>query len=335
MTQDVRLGQLIQWVHAQSGWTEATLEPASTDASFRRYFRAYRNGQTAIAMDAPPDKENSAPFIDITKRLREAGVHAPDLYAQNLLDGFLLLEDFGSTHLLDELNLTSVDELYGKALDALLQIQHADVDHLPEFTPAFMRMELDIMPEWFLQKHLGLNAEELPHELLEQAFDFLLEEVSNQPVAFMHRDYHSRNLMLAADGSLGVIDYQGALLGPVTYDLASLLRDCYIAWPQQRVEQWACQFRREAIAAGTIPPIDEYTFMRWFDLTGLQRHLKVLGIFARLYHRDGKGGYLHDLPRVLSYVLLIGERYPEIAPLIAWLRQQGVVERIGTVVIPA
>lgn len=334
MTQDVRLEQLTHWVHTLPEWQNATLKPASADASFRRYFRVNQHGRTAIAMDAPPDKESTAPFVDITARLRTAGVHAPKLLGQNRLDGFLLLEDFGHTLLLDALTPANVDRLYQDALQTLLLLQVADADHLPLYDAERLRQEMDLMPEWFLGKHLGFSAADIPQDLIEETFNALTAAVLEQPVAFVHRDYHSRNLMLTAQNTPGVIDYQDAVLGPVTYDLVSLLRDCYIAWPRQRVETWARAFRKEAIAAGNIPPVDEHSFLRWFDLTGLQRHLKVLGIFARLSHRDGKHAYLNDLPLVLAYVLSVGSQHPETAQLVEWMRQAGIPQHIGSVNLP-
>ncbi|HPY41460.1 MAG TPA: phosphotransferase [Thiolinea sp.] len=335
MTQDVRLEQLTEWINTLPDWQGASLAPASADASFRRYFRVTKNNNTAIAMDAPPEKENCAPFVDITSRLQEAEVAAPVIYAQNLLDGFLLLEDFGNLPLLNLLDPLNADPLYESAMDALLHIQQADIEGLPEYSTEFLRREVDLMPEWFLKKHLGFAEEDIPYKLIDTTFNNLIEAVLEQPVSFVHRDYHSRNLMLTKEDKLGVIDYQDAVWGPITYDLVSLLRDCYVVWPQQRVKRWALAFHKEAINAGVLPPIDEISFLRWFDLMGLQRHLKVLGIFARLNHRDGKSGYLKDLPLTLSYVLTVGSQHPETCRLVEWMRQARIPERIGTVDIPA
>jgi hypothetical protein len=193
---------------------------------------------------------------------------------------------------------------------------------------------MDLMPEWFLKTHLGFSDEEIPHDLIQQTFEDLIDSAIGQPVAFVHRDYHSRNLMVTQDNNPGIIDYQDAVLGPATYDLVSLLRDCYIVWPQSQIEWWVDSYRKEAITLGILPPVDQQTYQQWFDLMGLQRHLKVLGIFARLNHRDGKPGYLNDLPLVLSYVLEIGSRYPETSELIEWMRRADIPERIGTVHIP-
>lgn len=331
MTQDKRLEQLTQWVNSLPGWEHALLEPASADASFRRYFRARGPEGTAICMDAPPDKENVLPFVDITGRLQATGVHVPVLLAQNLMDGFLLMEDLGSTPYLDRLNFATAKNLYADALQSLLTLQQADCDHLPLYDESRLRAEMELMPEWFLGTHLGFTPDRLPLELLQHAFDALVESALEQPLVFVHRDYHSRNLMVTDSQNPGVIDYQDAVLGPATYDLVSLLRDCYILWPQSQVDWWMTCFRKEAIALGVLPPVDHATYVRWFDLMGLQRHIKVLGIFARLYHRDGKSGYLQDLPRVLSYVVNVGARYPETSELVQWLHNSGVTQRIGLI----
>ncbi|MCB1639972.1 MAG: phosphotransferase [Thiothrix sp.] len=309
-------------------WEAAWLQPASVDASFRRYFRASQNGRTAIVMDSPPDREDPLPFVDITQRLLDLNIHAPTILARNLLDGFLLLEDLGDTLLLDALMPDNADNLYREAMNVLLQLQRADTTHLPHYGAAQLSMEMHLMPVWFLQRHLAFAEAALPMELIQRTIDNLVSAVTAQPYVFMHRDFHSRNLMVQDDDSLAVIDYQGAVYGPVTYDLVSLLRDCYITWPEQRMTRWALTFHKEAIAAGTLPPVDETSFLRWFDLTGLQRHIKVLGIFCRLFHRDGKPGYLKDLPRVLDYVISVGLQHPETVTLAEWMRQEQLTERI-------
>ena len=334
MTQDVRLEQLTQWVNSLPGWEHALLEPASADASFRRYFRARGTEGTAICMDAPPDKEDVRPFVDITRRLLETGVHAPKLLAQNLLDGFLLLEDLGCTHYLSKLHPQSVDAMYCEAMDSLLQLQNTDTTDLPVYNEQRLLAEMELMPEWFLKVHLQYSESDIPYDLIRQTFDALIESALEQPQVFVHRDYHSRNLMVTTEHSPGIIDYQDGVLGPATYDLVSLLRDCYVVWPRTQVEQWVSRFRKEAIAMGTLPPVGEQAFLRWFDLMGLQRHIKVLGIFARLNHRDGKPNYLDDLPLTLSYVLEVGSRYHETGALVEWMRNQGIPQRIGTTHIP-
>lgn len=335
MTQDARFTQLTMWVHSLSGWETALISPASTDASFRRYFRATTAQRSAIIMDAPPDKLSINPFLDMTIRLHEANVRVPQIYAQNSLDGFLLLEDFGNTLYFQQLTPATADHLYYSAMDSLLRLQVADCDHIAEYTPEFLLMEMNLMPEWFLKRHLGLMDYEIPQPLLQNTFAALVEAAQEQPSCFIHRDYHSRNLMLLPNDETGVIDYQDAFLGPITYDLVSLLRDCYISWPEHRVQRWALAFHKQAIARGNIPPVDEITFMRWFDLMGLQRHIKVLGIFCRLYYRDGKPQYLNDLARVLLYIMEVGERHPETRALVAWLEKMDIPERIGVIELAA
>lgn len=261
MTQDVRLEQLRDWVHTLTGWQSATLEPASADASFRRYFRASQSGRTAIVMDAPPEKENSAPFIDVTSRLIDAEVAAPNIFAQNLIDGLILLEDLGSTPLLNKLSPETADFYYQLAMQELLKLQLASSHSLPVYTDKLLRQEMELMPEWFLGTHLQFVPDDLPGELITQTFDSLAAAVLEQPVTFVHRDYHSRNLMITPDDTLGVIDYQDAVLGPATYDLVSLLRDCYVVWPEQRIINWVKSFHKRAIAAGNIPPVDELSLI--------------------------------------------------------------------------
>lgn len=335
MVQDARFAQLTQWVHSLPGWETAVIAPASADASFRRYFRASLPAQTAIVMDCPPEKLSVNPFLDVTDRLFEAQIRVPHIYARNVLDGFLLLEDFGNTLYFHTLTPGNADQLYHAAMDTLINLQAADCNYIPEYTADFLTMELNLMPEWFLKRHLGFTDYDLPHDLLRTTFEALVESAKEQPSCFIHRDYHSRNIMMLPDDEIGIIDYQDAFLGPITYDLVSLLRDCYLSWPEHRVQRWALDFHKQAIAAGTIPPVDEITFMRWFDLMGLQRHIKVLGIFCRLNYRDNKPHYLHDLARVLLYVMEVGERHPETRGLINWLEQMDIPERIGMIHLAA
>lgn len=329
MDKDERLQQLSQWIGSLPDWNNATLTVASADASFRRYFRVHKEGKTAVAMDAPPTHEDCHPFVDVTTRLLHCDVHAPKIIEQNLLDGFLLLEDLGDTQLLSELSPANVDHLYHEAMTELYKLQQADSQGLPTYNEQMLRNEMELMPEWFLKTHLQLADHEIPSELLDSTFQALTESALEQPTCFVHRDFHSRNLMLKPDNSLAVIDFQDAVQGPITYDLVSLLRDCYVHWPHNRVEKWALCFHKNAIQQGNIPPVEEAVFLRWFDLMGLQRHIKVLGIFARLYHRDGKSGYLKDLPLVLSYVLTVGRKHPETSQLVAWMQDVGIPDRIG------
>ena len=329
MSKDKRLEELSQWINET--WADATLSVASADASFRRYFRIHNHNETMIAMDAPPEKEDSTPFIDITQRLLKAGVHAPEIIKQSLDKGFLVLSDLGSTPYLDKLNETTADDLYADALQALIKIQQANTDGLPVYDAALLQQEMQLMPNWFLATHLGIEVDNDQQKIIQQTFDDLTTAILEQPQVFVHRDYHSRNLMVVPKNNPAIIDYQDAVLGAITYDLVSILRDCYIAWPNHKVEQWALSYRDQAVKAGLMQAIDDATFIKWFDLMGLQRHIKVLGIFARLYHRDGKENYLNDLPLTLSYVMDVGKKYPETHALIALFEQLDIPSKIGTV----
>lgn len=339
MTTDLRLQQLTDWIHKD--WPNATIEVASADASFRRYFRINNDGKTSIAMDAPPEHEDCTTFVDVTQRLRKANVHAPEILKQSLEQGFLLLEDLGNTPYLDELNENSVDAMYTAALQSLVSIQSADSEGLPEYNEALLQQEMQLMPEWFLNTHLGISPDEKQQKIINRTLAVITALVLQQPQVFVHRDYHSRNLMVTAniDDSgknkhmPGVIDYQDAVLGPITYDLVSILRDCYISWPLEQVETWALKFKGQAESAGLLDHTKDETFIQWFDLMGLQRHIKVLGIFARLKHRDGKSNYLDDLPLTLSYVMSVGEKYPLIKPLIDLFREWEIPQKIGTVAL--
>jgi aminoglycoside/choline kinase family phosphotransferase len=324
MTHDVRLAGLKNWITHTLQWQDATIEVASADASFRRYFRVTHAGKTTIAMDAPPEKEDTEPFIDITQRLLKTGVHAPDIIAENKEQGFLLLEDLGSCAYLDILNKTTANKLYNDALQALITLQKADRAGLPLYAKTLLHDEMALMPEWFLGTHLNIKLNRQQQTIIEQTFEQLCTAISTQSTGFVHRDYHSRNLLQTTTNNPGIIDYQDAVTGPLTYDVVSLLRDCYIAWPIKQVEAWALSYRDKAVAAQLMPAIDDNTFIRDFDLMGLQRHIKVLGIFARLYHRDGKENYLNDLPMTLSYVMSVGKKHTETKKLIQLFEELGV-----------
>jgi hypothetical protein len=292
---------------------------ASADASFRSYWRVTAGSSSWIVMDAPPAHEDCRPFIDISARLVAAGLHAPQVLAQDLQQGFLLLSDLGTRTLLPELSPATVDALYADALHALLQMQmQVRTDALPIYDEARLTAELELFPTWFLQRHLGWGEDCTGFDRIELTFMRLLAAAAEQPQTFVHRDFHSRNLMVQAPGKLGILDFQDALVGPVTYDLVSLLKDCYVHWPDAQVYGWADQYRQQLAAAGMAVP-GPTRWRRWFDWMGVQRHLKVLGIFARLHYRDGKSGYLADLPRVLSYVLQTCSRYGELADFGEWL----------------
>ena len=326
MTQDPRLQQLTNWI--KQTYPEATLSVASADASFRRYFRIHWQNETMIAMDAPPEKEDSSPFIDVTQRLLKAGVHAPEILKHSLEQGFMVLSDLGSTPYLDRLNKETADNLYADAITALIKIQQADTQGLPVYNADLLQQEMQLMPDWFLATHLQLGLDKSQQKIISDTFADLTSAVLEQPQAFVHRDYHSRNLMLTETDNPGIIDYQDAVLGAITYDLVSLLRDCYIAWSENKVEQWALAYRDQAVEAGVIGSVDNNIFMRWFDLMGLQRHIKVLGIFARLYHRDGKENYLNDLPQTVEYVMQVGKKYPETQALVQLFEELGIAKKI-------
>lgn len=341
MTTDLRLQQLTQWIHQDT--PNATIEVASADASFRRYFRVSNfdnSGKTTIAMDAPPEQEDCTPFIDITQRLRNAGVHAPEIIRQDLEQGFLLLEDFGNTPYLNLLSTQTADKLYGDAIKALLKIQTADTQGLPEYNEAFLQQEMQLMPEWFLQKHLGITPTAEQQKIIDRTLAVITASVLQQPQVFVHRDYHSRNLMVldkhhvkvggCASDNVGIIDYQDAVLGPITYDLVSLLRDCYIRWPHEKVSKWVLlDYKKQAEQAGLLSNVKDTTFIQWFDYMGLQRHIKVLGIFARLNHRDGKAHYLDDLPLTLQYVMEVANKYPLTRPLVDLFNEWDIPAKIG------
>jgi len=308
------------------------IEPASADASFRSYWRVRSAGSGArIVMDAPPDKENLGPWLDIAARLRACGLHAPEVFAVDRDHGFVLMEDLGTRTYLPELNEASADALYGEALDALAQMQAgADARGLPGYDRTLLVSELERMPEWFLGHHLGFTPSCDEWDIVEAAFTFLVNAALEQPQAFLHRDFHSRNLLIvegdahagnaALRTSPGIIDFQDALRGPVTYDLVSLLRDCYIEWDAARVETWMESHRQRLRHAHVIDAgVDHARFRRWFDLAGLQRHLKVLGNFTRLWYRDGKPQYLADLPLVWRYVTQVARGYPELTAFVALL----------------
>lgn len=288
--------------------------PASSDASFRSYFRVSTPRGPVILMDAPPEREDSRSFIDVAERLRDCGVNAPRILAADLDEGFLLLSDLGNDCYLACLDENSADTLYGDAIDALVAIQHyGRTAGLPDYDEAMLRNEMALFPDWLLERHLGLDTTPVRAEL-EATMEALVANALEQPRVFVHRDYHSRNLMRTARDNPGILDFQDAVTGPVTYDLVSLLRDCYIAWPEARVDGWIEYYRERAAPAG-IDVADAATFRRWFDLMGVQRHLKASGIFARLYHRDGKPGYLADIPRTWNHIAALLDRHDELRPL--------------------
>ena len=311
-----RLHELRHWLDRQLGGGAYEFAPASSDASFRRYFRITRSDDTLIAMDAPPEQEDSRPYIEIARRLLRAGLTVPEILASDLEGGFLLVTDLGIDLYLSRLDDSNKERLYGDAVDALFTMQtRASTQGLPDYDRTMLRFELGLFSEWFLGRHLGLELDRKQRHVLDSQFELLTATALAQPRVFVHRDYHSRNLMFVPKGNPGILDFQGAVLGPVTYDLVSLLRDCYIAWPEADVARWARGYHRRLMTAGLLPDVTPSQFLLWFDLMGLQRHLKAIGIFARLHLRDGKPDYLHDIPRTLDYVLSVTARYADLAPL--------------------
>jgi N-acetylmuramate 1-kinase len=314
---DSRLADLTRWVFDDLGFAGSQIAPASVDASFRRYFRVTRGEDTYIVMDAPPEKESLGPFLSVAKMLLGMGLNAPVVLAKDPKRGLLLLSDLGRRQYLDELcTVEAADRLYADALGALCTMQTADnamARDLPRYSHALLMREMELMPEWFLRRHLGLRTSDAERGMLDRLFETLAQSALAQPASFVHRDYHSRNLLVTTENNPGILDFQDAVWGPVTYDLVSLLKDCYVAWPAPRVRAWALQYRERLLARGFLVSATEAEFIHGFDLVGLQRHIKVLGIFSRLNYRDGKAQYLKDLPRVLSYTRDAAAAYAETA----------------------
>lgn len=315
MTADQRQLDLLNWLTQELGHSVRDFSAASADASFRRYFRAVTNYGTFVVMDAPPEKEDSQAFIDTAQALESLGVHTPKIVAKNLDQGFIVLEDLGTRTYLDELS-KNPNTLYSDAIDALIKIQsgnackgqwsptHYDSQKLTE--------EMSLFNRWFVNKHLGRSIHEPSFAVWLHTQQILAQACLEQPQVWVHRDYHSRNLMITEINSPGVIDFQDMVVGAIGYDLASMFKDCYIEWPRHRQQLWLEEYRLKAIAELGLPEFTLETLMRWVDLAGLQRHLKVLGIFCRLHYRDGKDNYLNDLPLVAKYTLEVLEIYPEL-----------------------
>ena len=338
-----RLQQLTEWLHGQFPGASFDLTPASADASFRRYFRlSFADGQTRIVMDAPPQHENCRPFLHIAKLFEDAGTHVPHVYAQDLEQGFLLLSDLGNTTYLQALAIDNAQTLYGAAIDALIKIQLASRENeLPPYDEASLLREMRLFPEWYIARHLQVTLDEKQSATLEATFQRIIQNNLAQPRVYVHRDYHSRNLMVIESplsnslpqagertneksnflSSPGILDFQDAVYGPITYDLASLFKDAYIRWEDADVLDWLIRYWEKARKAGLPVHEDFSEFFRDYEWMGVQRHLKVLGIFARLCHRDGKEGYLKDLPLVMGYLRRACERYIDLKPLLHLLDQ--------------
>jgi N-acetylmuramate 1-kinase len=325
-----RFESLRQWTSACLGSQDFDLTPASSDASFRRYFRAAFNGGNYIVMDAPPSHEDCRPFIKVARLFDDAGVHVPKVLAEDLEQGFLLLSDLGPTTYLSVLNDSNARELYLAANGALVTIQLASrPGELPDYDRELLLREMKLFPDWYVARHLGSTLTEGQTDLLQQAFERILSNNLAQQQVYVHRDYHSRNLMVS-DPNPGILDFQDAVYGPITYDLASLYKDAYIKWDEEQVLDWVIRYWEAARKARLPVATDFYEFYRDFEWMGVQRHIKVLGIFARLYHRDGKDAYLGDMPLVMSYLRKACERYTELHPMLRLLDQlEGSSTQVG------
>lgn len=323
---DLRLERLARWLGEALGRPPERIEPASADASFRRYFRVWLGGRTWVAMDAPPDRENLEPYVRVATLLAAQRVHVPAVLAQHATEGFLLLSDLGSLQMLEALRQgADPARLYSDAIGMLIRLQRTPLEaaaDLPAYDAVQLRREMSLLPEWFIARHLGVELTAAEEAVVVEAFGFLEREALAQARVLVHRDYHSRNLMVVPDDSPGVLDFQDATVGALTYDLVSLLKDCYVRWPRERVLAWVDEYRERAALAGLPVASDRAAFLRDFDLMGLQRHLKVLGIFARLWYRDGKPGYLRDLPLVLDYTLEVTGAFEELRALDALFRER-------------
>ncbi|MGE8100456.1 aminoglycoside phosphotransferase family protein [Pseudomonas fluorescens] len=332
--QDVRLQHLKVWLDeqlatlfAEQGWgavPPATLTAASSDASFRRYFRWEGAGRSFVVMDAPPPQENCKPFVDIAFLLAKSGINVPKIYAQDLERGFLLLNDLGNKTYLDVIDSENADDLFKDALQALLAFQQLPMDApLPSYDVALLRRELELFPEWYVKRELGIEFDSAQQMLWQHVSDKLIDSALAQPQVLVHRDYMPRNLMLS-EPNPGVLDFQDAVYGPVTYDVTCLFKDAFLSWPEERVRGWLADYWQQAAALGIPVQPDLEDFLRASDLMGVQRHLKVIGIFARICHRDGKPRYLGDVPRFFAYIEAVIARRPELVELdvlLASLRQ--------------
>ena len=311
-----RYNSLQNWLTEILGTSVFNLKPASEDASFRTYHRLFLKNKTFIVMDAPPEQENCKAFIKITKKLRACDVNVPIIHNVNIEQGFLLLSDLGNDLYLDKLNKSSIYELYSDALSTLVAIQVlVNVGGVDEYDKSLLINEMNLFREWLIEKHLNIKLSDSQVKILTKLFDLLVNNALQQPKVFVHRDFHSRNLMVTKENNPGVIDYQDAVYGPISYDLVSILKDCYIKWPKEEINKWVDFYLNKLYEEKAQYRINRDEFVRWFDLMGVQRHLKASGIFARLSHRDGKHNFLEDIPRTLSYILDLKEAYEELRPI--------------------
>lgn len=320
---DARIDELDAWCAQKLGTPHVALTPASADASFRRYFRVRSGHDSFIAMDAPPEHGDQGAFLRIASLMRDAGIHAPKVHAADLDRGFMLLEDLGERTYLDVLDETNADGLFDDAIDVLVRWQASTRDdELPPYDRSLLRAELELFPEWYVARHMGIDLTAEQREQLADVFRLLEDSALAQPQVFVHRDFMPRNLIVSRPNP-GVIDFQDAVTGPFTYDVVSLFRDAYISWPEDEIATWIGRYRERAAAAGIAASLADTDFNRALDWMGVQRHLKVIGIFARLRYRDGKAGYLADTPRFFGYLRQIAPQYAELRPLV------DLIERIG------
>ena len=327
---DTRLAQLRAWLTQNTFKKEFSLAPASADASFRRYFRVTADGKTWVAMDAPPPQEDCLPFVQVAALMRKAGLNVPQVIAQDIEHGFLLLSDLGTTTYLNGFTADNPDALFSDAMDALIQWQRASrAGVLPPYDAALLQREIDLFPEWYVAKHLQTTFTEAQQQVFAATSKLLVDAALAQPKVYVHRDYMPRNLMLSTPNP-GVLDFQDAVYGPITYDVASLFRDAFVSWPEERELDWVIRYWERAKAAGLPVNADFAAFWRDFEWMGLQRHIKVLGIFARINYRDGKPHYLADTPRFIGYARRVSARYRELGPLAKLLDElEGRAHSIG------
>ncbi len=328
---DARLTELHAWLAGNFFKANVfSLAPASADASFRRYFRVTQNGQTWIAMDAPPPQEDCRPFVKVAALMREAGLNVPQVVAQDLERGFLLLTDLGTTTFLNGFDADNTDALFSDAIDALITWQRASRPGvLPPYDAALLQREIDLFPDWYVGKHLQTALTSTQRAIFHGAAKLLIDAALAQPSVYVHRDYMPRNLMLSTPNP-GMLDFQDAVYGPITYDVASLFRDAFVSWPEERELDWVIRYWERAKAAGLPVNADFGTFWRDVEWMGLQRHIKVLGIFARINYRDGKPHYLKDTPRFIAYARRVSARYRELGPLAQLLDElEGRAHSIG------
>jgi len=315
---DKRKQIILNWIESLYPNQDFSLESASSDASFRRYFRLDIQYNSLIVMDAPPENEEITTFCRLARRFNALGLNVPEILHSEDELGLVLMSDLGSTHYLDSLNDSNVERLYGDALGCMVTLQAGTFsvpDFLPPYSADLLRTEMDLFRHWYLETHLGHDITDEENRIMDDAWQFLIESALEQPQLWVHRDFHSRNLMITDINNPGVLDFQDAVTGPITYDLVSLLKDCYIEWPEDRVEDWVVGYHDLALQSGLLEKDDDQQFLRWFHRMGIQRHLKVAGIFARLSHRDGKNRYLADIPLTIKYLLSALQNDPELVQL--------------------